>query len=176
MKLIVLVFSLFVASQAFAQNLHMIEMNTTSSTLGALTFVDDGDDTDMVINLGGSYAYKISERVQLGLQGNYDRRDGDRTNSAYDIGVGGIYNFNDDLTNTLYTSLYAGMGWARSGDSTDEAWRGTVALGKRFALSNINLPNVTYSPEIAYTRAERIGSSYGTNILAIRFLQFSVFF
>lgn len=183
MKVFFLMILLSVSASAFSQtsNLNMIEMSTTSNTLGALTFSDDGDTTDKSAYVGANYAFRFSERVQLGIQGNYSRFDSTNTSETYNFLLGAIYNFNDDLTNAIYASLYGGMGWNYYSSSSSrnvhtETLTGRAAIGKRFALSNINLPNVTYSPEISYTRNENTKSSYGYNSVAIRFLQFSMFF
>lgn len=178
MKFLVLISLFLMTGMAHGQQLHMIEMSTSSTALGAFTFTDTPR-TGTSLYFGGNYAYKISERVQLGIQGNYSRFHVNNTTEAYNFLAGAIYNFSDDLTDAFYTSLYGGMGWARymgDGNSSTESLTGRFALGKRFALKNINLPNVTYSPEISYTRAENTKSSYGSNSWSIRFLQFSVFF
>ncbi|MFL5785061.1 MAG: hypothetical protein ACJ76H_10650 [Bacteriovoracaceae bacterium] len=170
----------FVASSAFAQTNHMIEMSTTSATLGALSFTDHGSRTDKSLYFSGNYAYKISERVQLAVQGNYSHFDSNFSNTeSYGLNLGAIYNLDDDFTNAPYVSLYGGMNWFHSyghGNGSTEAWNGRAAFGKRFSLSNINLPNVTYSPEISYTRSEYTSGGYGSNTVSIRFLQFSAFF
>lgn len=182
MKVFILIAVLAVSVSASGQtsNLHMIEMSTTSATLGALSFSDDGDDSDMNINIAGNYAYRISERVQLGLQGNYAFFEGDSIdNEIFGLNVGAIYNFDDDLTNSFFVSLYGGMAWANfygSGNGSSESWRGRGAIGKRFALSKINLPNITYSPELSFTRSEFTDNGSGVNTISIRFLQFSAFF
>lgn len=159
----------------------MIEMYTTSPTLGALTFTDDGNSTDKNYYVSGGYAYKISELVQLGVQGNYSRFDSSVNTKTYGAVVGGIFNFDSDLRNAAYISLYGGMSWRYSKDASgkknsSEAWLGRISLGKRFALSKINLPSVTYSPEISYTRSEFTKTGYGSNTISFRFLQFSAFF
>jgi hypothetical protein len=177
------VFFLLVSFSAFAQNLHMIEMSTSTSALGAFTYSDSGPGSASSTSgyVGGNYAYKISPRVQLGVQANYSRFHSDySTTEGYNFMVGGILNFSDDLTNAFYTSLYGGMGWnhySGNGNNSIENLNGKVAFGKRFALTSLNLPNVTYSPEISYTRSEYTKSAaYGVNNVSIRFLQFSVFF
>lgn len=180
MKLFFLLFGLFLGTSAYGQNLHMIEMSTSSATLGSLSSSDNGDSSDMNINLAGNYAYKISERIQLGIQGNYALfQSGSIDNELYGVNIGGIYNFDDDLTNAFFVSLYGGMAWTKlygNGNGSFESWRGRGAIGKRFALSKINLPNVTYSPEVSFTRTELTENGSGVNTVSIRFLQFSVFF
>jgi hypothetical protein len=181
MKVFVLIMMILFAVPAFSQtgNLHMIEMSTTTSTLGALTFSDDGSTTDKSGYVGANYAYRIAPRIQVGLQGNYSRFESGVTSETYNFMVGGILNFDDDITNAFYSSLYAGMGWNHySGrqNAHRETLSGRVALGKRFAFKSLNLPNVTYSPEISYTRDENTKSAYGVNSVSIRFLQFSIFF
>ncbi len=187
MKAFVLFIFLIVSVSAFSQsqNLHMIEMSTNNTLLGAFNYGESGGGGsakryDSTAFLGGNYAYKISPRVQLGVQGNYLYSD---DFEAYRALVGGIYNFDDDLTNAFYTSLYAGMSWSHfyisnlTSDKHNEEAIGRLSLGKRFALSNLNLPNVTYSPEISITREQSTrGDDTHTNTVSIRFLQFSVFF
>lgn len=185
MKSLVLIFCLLTMGTAFGQNLHMIEMSTDNSALGALNFSESGGNgrakrSDTNLFLGGNYAYKISERVQLGVQGSYSNQD--REYESYALLVGAIYNLNDDLTNAFYTSLYAGMSWFHvyqpnivSGKH-QETITGKLAFGKRFALSNINLPNITYSPEISVSRSENTKSESYINNITISLIQFAAFF
>ncbi len=180
-----LLFVLSLGTSAYGQQLHMIEMSTDNSALGALNFSESGGggrskSSDTNLFLGGNYAYKISERVQLGGQATYVNSD--REYESYSLLAGAIYNLSDDLTNAFYTSLYAGMSWFHvyqpnivSGKH-QETITGKLAFGKRFALSNINLPNITYSPEISVTRSENTKSESYTNNITVSFIQFSAFF
>ncbi|MES2529230.1 MAG: hypothetical protein V4598_19240 [Bdellovibrionota bacterium] len=180
MKFIALLLFVMTMGTAFGQNLHMIEFSTNSAALGALTFSERSDNNyDTQGFVGGNYAYKISPRIQLGIQGLYTKYNGSVAYESYDFMGGVILNGDDDLTKAMYASLYLGMDWTNQyglGNTRYESIQGKLAVGKRFALSNINLPNVTYSPEISYTRTENTKSSYGNNTFTIRFLQFSVFF
>ncbi len=175
MKLVFLVALLVSMGTAYGQNLHMIEMSTDNSALGGLSFSESGGDgnsksSDTNIFIGGNYAYKISERVQLGIQGTYLKSDSDF--EAYSVLAGAIYNFDDDLTKAFYASLYTGLSWVQY----QESIRAKLALGKRFALSNINLPNITYSPEISVSRSEYSKSGSYSNNVTVSFIQFSAFF
>lgn len=183
----IILFAFSLGTKAFAQNLHMIEMSTNNTALGALVFSNSGgggqaDKSNTTIYLGGNYAYKISPRVQLGVMGDYYRSFNNSNVDAYGLMVGGIYNFDDNLTEALYVSLYGGFAWFNYYDRNvvsgahQESAKGKIALGKRFPLTRLNLPNVTYSPEISYSRTENNRNSGWSNQYQIRFLQFSVFF
>ncbi len=174
-------------TSAFGQNLHMIEMSTNNTALGALVFSESGgagraDRSNTTIYLGGNYAYKISPRVQLGVMGDYYRSFNNTNSDAYGLMLGAIYNFEDNLTESFYVSLYGGYSWFNYYESGvvsgahQESMKGKVAMGKRFPLTRLNLPNVTYSPEISFTRTENNRNSGWGNQYQIRFLQFSVFF
>lgn len=181
MKFIALLLFIFsLGTSAYGQQLHMIEFSTNSAALGALTFSERSDNKyDTQGYVGGNYAYKISPRIQLGVQGLYTKYNGSIAYESYDIMGGAILNSEDDLTRACYASLYAGMDWTNQYGGSNyrgESIQGKLALGKRFALSNINLPTITYSPEVSYTRTENTKSSFGNNSFTIRFLQFSVFF
>ena len=173
-------------------SLSMFEFNA-DSVLGGYFSLDQSKtrgssaDNDIELNLNLNYAYQLSSyrRMQLGWRFDYLKD----TNSSGDIEnwglqVGAIYNNSDDLQNTMYASLYLGMGWdhsygaASGGNSSTENMVSTIALGRRYSLDRMGVKHLTYSPEIALQNrnATTGGALEYSQSLQIRFLQFSVFF
>ncbi len=88
--IVILLFVLSLGPSAYGQQLHMIEMSTTSSALGVLSFSDDGSSTDKSGFVGANYAYRLAPRVQVGLQGSYARFESTNTSEIYSFKVGAI--------------------------------------------------------------------------------------
>jgi hypothetical protein len=194
--------ALFVGS-AFAQQpnnpSHMFEFNADSVLQGVFSLdkskVRGGtSDNDTQLNLNLNYAYALPQMraLQVGARLNYNKAtDAGRGDyEDYSGEIGAIYNYSPgqqepDLMNSYYASLYLGLGWANNyGGSEldqgrkDEVFSQTVALGKRFDLSNWGINHLTYTPEIAL---ENLNSTTGSNLeysqnIQFRFLQFAVFF
>jgi|GEM_PF-1208312 hypothetical protein len=173
-------------------SLSMFEFNA-DSVLGGYFSLDQSKtrgssvDNDIELNLNLNYAYQLSSyrRMQLGWRFDYLKD----TNSSGDIEnwglqVGAIYNNSTDLQNTMYASLYLGMGWdhsygaASGGNSSTENMISTIALGRRYSLDRMGVKHLTYSPEIALQNrnATTGGALEYSQSLQFRFLQFSVFF
>jgi hypothetical protein len=173
-------------------SLSMFEFNA-DSVLGGFFSLDKSKtrgssaDNDIELNLRLNYAYQLSShpRMQLGWRLDYLKD----TNSTGDIEnwglqIGAIYNNSADLQNSMYASLYLGMGWdhsygaASGGNSSNENMISTVALGRRYSLDRMGVKHLTYSPEIALQNrnATTGGSLEYSQSLQFRFLQFSVFF
>jgi hypothetical protein len=189
MKVFILAFFLLASLPAFSQsgNLHMIEMSTNNAALGSLTFSESDSSgsksSTSSLMFSGNYAYRVTPRLQAGIEGSYARFKTTTTYEYYDAMVGLTYNFHDDLTKAFFISAYGGFSWNHSYASNitkgkhGESLQGELTFGKRFPLTNIGLASVTYSPEISYTRSEtRKTYDSHTNTLSIRFLQFAVFF
>ena len=197
--------ALFVGS-AFAQQpnnpKHMFEFNADSVLQGIFSFDKSktrggspDNDTQLDLNLNYAYALPGLPQLQLGSRLNYNKGTvGGRGDfEDYGIEVGAIYNFSPgmsevDLMNSIYASLYLGLGWQNNyggtGDDAfspgrkDEVLSSTIALGKRFDLSNWGVSHLVYTPEIAL---ENLNSTTGSNLeysqnIQFRFLQFAVFF
>ncbi len=173
-------------------SLSMFEFNA-DSVLGGYFSLDQSKtrgssvDNDIELNLNLNYAYQLSSyrRMQLGWRFDYLKD----TNSSGDIEnwglqVGAIYNNSTDLQNTMYASVYLGMGWdhsygaASGGNSSTENMISTIALGRRYSLDRMGVKHLTYSPEIALQNrnATTGGALEYSQSLQFRFLQFSVFF
>lgn len=173
-------------------SLSMFEFNA-DSVLGGYFSLDQSKtrgssvDNDIELNLNLNYAYQLSSnrRMQLGWRLDYLKD----TNTSGDIEnwglqVGAIYNNSTDLQNTMYASLYLGMGWdhsygaASGGNSSTENMISTIALGRRYSLERMGVKHLTYSPEIALQNrnATTGGTLEYSQSLQFRFLQFSVFF
>ncbi len=169
---------------------HMIESNVDSLIRGAYSFdksktrgssADNDSQLDLVLN----YAMKIKDNWQAGVRLNY-KKDTDSSGDTEDYGfkVGAYYNFDDNLMESMYLSLFTGLEWSKfygSGTADDEVWKTTLAFGKRFGLARWNVAHLTYSPEIALVTANSTTGSKGSNLeysqsVQLRFLQFSLFF
>ena len=173
-------------------SLSMFEFNA-DSVLGGFFSLDQSKtrgssaDNDIELNLNLNYAYQLSSypRMQLGWRFDYLKD----TNSTGDIEnwglqIGAIYNNSADLQNSMYASLYLGMGWdhaygaASGGNSSNENMISTIAVGRRYSLDRMGVKHLTYSPEVALQNrnATTGGALEYSQSLQIRFLQFSVFF
>ena len=179
---------------------HMFEFNADSVLQGVFSLdksktkgSPSDNDTQLDLNLNYAYALPMLPQLQVGSRINYGKGTefGRGDFEDYGLEVGGIWNFSPnmsevDLMNSMYVSLYLGLGWTNNygNDSTidvqrkDEIISSTFAVGKRFGLTALGMNHVVYSPEIALESANSTtGSSleYTQNI-QFRFLQFSVFF
>ena len=170
---------------------HMFEFNADSILQGVLSFnkvKNNGQkaDNDTALNLKLNYAYSLPQmpRIQVGTRFMYEKGNvtgqGDAEN--YGLALGAIYNHSADLRNSIYLSLYAGLGWYNTygaGLNDDEVLTTTLALGKRFSLESWGINHLTYTPEIAIQSENSTTSANGVEYaqdLQLRFLQFSVFF
>lgn len=190
MKQLLLVVLTIFCTQAFAQK-HMVEFNAESVLLGTFslnTQKNSGEHADhsTMGMLFLNYAYTVAPQIQLGAQGTYNKANfTNNENENYELLVGAIYNLSTDLRNSIYASLYAGYSWENVkydsnffDDERGEAIKSRFALGKRFALTMLNLENVTYSPEVSFTNenaTKRTTAQWEQNI-SFKFLQFSVLF
>lgn len=174
------------------ESLSMFEFNA-DSVLGGYFSLDQSKtrgssvDNDIELNLNLNYAYQLmsQQRLQLGWRLDYLKD----TNSSGDmenwgLQIGAIYNQSTDLQNTMYTSLYLGMGWdhtygaSSGGNSSNENMISTLAVGRRYSMDKMGLKHLTYSPEVAFQNrnATTGGALEYSQSLQFRFLQFSVFF
>ncbi len=168
------------------QKNHMIDFNADSIVQGALNFgktknkgsdADNGTDLKLLFN----YAYRVAPKLQVGMRTNYVKDSTKLNSEGWGLEVGAIWNFQEDLMNSPYASLYVGMQWDNTYGafaSSDEIRKTTLAVGKRFDLKVLGIEHVTWSPEIAFQSLNSTTSSaldYATNI-QFRFLQFSVLF
>lgn len=171
-------------------DMHMIESNVDSLVRGAYSFdksksrgksADNDSQLDLVLN----YAVKFKDKWQGGVRLNY-LKDTDTNGDTEDYGfqVGAIYNFSENLMDSMFVSLFTGLEWNKFYDSAnkdDEIWKTTLAFGKRFSLARWNIAHLTYSPELALVTENSTTGSKGSNLeysqsVQLRFLQFSLFF
>ncbi|MGE3608496.1 MAG: hypothetical protein AB7I27_02820 [Bacteriovoracaceae bacterium] len=193
--LALVVMALFAGSVMAQDNTrHMVEFNADSLLNAVLSFSksktkgqDSDNDTNLRLNLNYAYSLPMMPNIQVGGRVLYNKATvaGRGDAEDYRFQIGGIYNHSSDLMNSVYASLYLGVGWAntygtRSGGygRKDETMLSTLALGKRFDLSHWGGKHVTYSPEIAL---QNENSTTGSALqyrqdLQLRILQFSVFF
>ncbi len=171
-------------------DMYMIESNVDSLIRGAYSFDKSKSrgksaDNDSELDLNLNYAMKFMDKWQGGVRLNY-LKDTDSSGDREDYGfqVGAFYNFNDNLQESMYLSLFTGLEWNNfygTGTADDEVWKTTFALGKRFGLARWNVAHLVYSPEIALLTANSTTGSKGSNLeyaqsVQLRFLQFSLFF
>lgn len=191
MKTIIALATALLMGSAFAQsNTHMFEFNADSVLNGVISFdktktkgAPADNDTQLDLDLNYAYALASMPRLQLGSRLAYGKGTASGRGDFEDYGlqVGAIINHIPDLQNALYASLYIGMNWANTytgGNSHDENWVTTVAVGKRYAMDRFGIKHLTYSPEVALQNMNSTTGStveYSQNI-QFRFLQFSVFF
>jgi len=185
MKFVVaLVLSTF-AFSALAQK-HMVNFDL-GEVYGALTWSKSKEKGESVNEdrtrvLSVNYAYTLLPYLQVGGKVNYGINSAsDSSSEDYGFQVGAIYNHGADIRSSYYASLYLGMQWDNnygSFHSHGEEVSTTVAVGKRFPLSFVNLENVVYSPEISWNQTTPTKSSdiQWEQDLSIKFLNFSVFF
>ena len=184
-KLLVVLAAVAMSTGAFAQK-HMVNFDA-GEIVGALRWdssKEKGSSSteDKMRGLTLNYAYTLTSYLQVGAKVNYFRNSGDGyTQEDYGFQVGAIYNHGSDIRSAYYASLYTGMDWQNAyeaGGSRDEILKTTVAVGKRFPLSFVNLENVVYSPELAWESLNptKSSSTEWTQSLAVKFLNFSVFF
>ncbi|WPU66265.1 hypothetical protein [Peredibacter starrii] len=188
MKALVLLFILAFSFSSLAQN-HMVEFNGDAIMYGAFNHsktkskeqaTDETNNGALYVNV----ARTVSDHIQFAIQGNYLHADYSAGFfESYAFLLGGIYNLDTDFRKSYYAGVYAGMGWENNSlntpNSHEEKLVGKVVVGKRFPLEFLNLENVTYSPELAFTSETATKSSSDeqwSQNLAIKFLQFSVFF
>lgn len=187
MKFVVaLVLSTF-AFSALAQK-HMVNFDA-GEIYGALNWntekskgEDAAESKSSVLSV--NYAYTLLPYLQVGGKLNYSQmKFSDNTNDeGYGLQLGAIYNHGSDIRSSYYASLYLGMQWDNGYGSDnhfhDEEVSTTVAVGKRFPLSFVNLENVVYSPEISWnqTTPTKSSNTQWEQDLSIKFLNFSVFF
>lgn len=180
MKIMFIIFVLVLSTLAHAQN-HMVEFKADSLLIGSFTFSDsnghrDSNHGSLVFN----FARSVSEHIQVGVQGGYNRsKSSYETSESYSALVGAIYNFNTDFRDTFYASLYAGGLWTNyysgHGNVRSEYLIPKVSFGKRIPLTRFSLENVTYTPEVSYQYMDETSSGYWTQSVSIKFLQFSLF-
>lgn len=118
-----------------------------------------------------NYAYTLVPKFQIGAKTTYKY---DAGSEAYALKVGGIYNLSEDIRSSFYGSAFVGMGWFST--VGQEVKMGELAVGKRIPLSFINNENFVYSPEVAWTSMTATNTSGYGQQLAIKFLNFSLFF
>jgi hypothetical protein len=191
MKLFLVLMFAVMSGSAFAQK-HMVEFNADSIMMGAYRFssskyAGENAEEDKYGYLYINYAYTILPNIQVGVRGNYAKsRFANSKSENYELQAGAIYNFNTDLARAFYVSAYGGFSWDGQYDSDYENTHsenliGTLAIGKRFPLTFLNLENITYSPEISFS-SENSTKSQGEfkrewhQEFAIKYLQFSVLF
>lgn len=169
---------------------HMFEFNTDSLVSGLFSIdksKGEGIDADRDVrtDLSFNYAYGVQKNFQTGMRFNYfNGVEGNADKENYDLSVGAIFNFEDDLLNSSYASLYFGLGsrqiFSNGGHNNqrDEVQITTLALGKRTSLEKIGLKKVTWNPEVAL-KNENSTSNEGYDYiqsLEFRVLQFAAFF
>ena len=197
-SILALATALFVGS-AFAQNTdssssgsgrkHMIEFNADTSLLANWAFTKSKNrgqkaDNDSEVSFSGGYAYSIPNmpRIQVGGRLIYAKNNELTDSESYGAQVGVVYNHIEDLSNSIYASLYLGMRWdqiySTAAKSRDENRVSTLAIGKRFDLKHWGIDHLTYSPEIALVNQNSTTESNVEYYQAVelRILQFSAFF
>lgn len=128
-------------------------------------------------NFAINYAYRLTDRVQLGAFYKQSHYDGNLTNKSgkeadidemsNSFGLFSIYNFSDDLFSSYYVGfLFANINAEREyGHGLTEAEGKApfelddagslyqIYFGKRFSLKRFGIHNITYSPQIGlYSR------------------------
>ena len=189
MKFFFLIMTSLLIGTAYAEETrHMIEFNADSVLLAKYAFNKSKTrgrdaDNDSQATLSGGYAYSLPSMpmLQIGGRGNYSKATVSNDVENYGLQVGVIWNLNEDLTNSYYASLYAGMQWNQTygnAQTRDENLISTLSAGKRFSLSRWGVKHLTYTPEVSLVNQN---STTGSNIeyrqsIELRVLQFSVFF
>ena len=170
MKFILVVATLVMSVSAFAQK-HMVNFDASeiSGVLSWTTGSNTSEQRDREITL--NYAYTLLPKLQLGTKVTYQN---DAGSEGYGLQVGGIYNLNENIRSSFYGSLFVGMLWNSTADY--ETQLATVAVGKRIPLSFINNENFVYSPEVAWTSGNFSDDLGYAQELAVKFLNFSLFF
>jgi hypothetical protein len=166
---------------------HMFEFNIDSIEAGALSFDKTkvkGNDAESGSNLAlaGNYAYGATTFLQTALRFEYFsgvENAGDQ--ERFNLSVGGIWNFDQDFTRSIYASAYVGMGFAQqfgANSSRDDLRFGSLSLGKRIPLDMFGIKHVVYSPEVSFkvTNSTTDSNLDYAQSLQFKFLQFSVFF
>ena len=185
MRFFVLVALLAFTSTAFAQK-HMIDFNADAFTFGRLSFNNQRDRGSNASEtkyhaIYLNYAQTVTDHVQAGAQVNYSKFSYDSGKSeSYELLVGGYYNLDSDLKNSIYASVHLGYGteWKSADQNTygnkDEYIISKVAVGKRSNIAG----NFTYNPEIGFSNKSYTSgdSVVWSQDFQIRFLQFAVFF
>lgn len=152
-------------------------------------------------NLSLNYAYRLSERWQLGvfLSHSDEVRDFQTTNGkkgkvksfTWHYGLSGIYNFSSDFFNSYYSALtlsifnheeeftHGSPYYSLEDDRQAEILE--LTLGKRFSLKNFNISNISYSPDLTVFVANSHkdfnddGIDHSTGLI-IRLLKFDILF
>lgn len=156
-------------------------------------------------NLSFNYAYRVSDRIQIGVfyqhqqyKGNLtNKRGGDadiKKNSSH-YGLFAQYNFHDDLPKAWYTGVMA----AQINDEENVGHEFTEAeakapfelddtgyffqlyVGKRFSLDKMGINNITYSPKVGlyartYGKDFRDQGFKGGQGVTFEFIRFDVLF
>lgn len=183
-------FAVPVMAQEGGNQRHMFLFDADSILQGVYSLSENKvpgkkEKTDSQLRLNLNYFYTIPQlqKLQFGGGLTYAKDtgiNGDTEN--YGAQVGAIWNFKDDLTNSLYVKGLAGLTWNQEyggeGSGSDETYNLTAALGRRFSLANWGMNHVVYSPELAWVGRDSTTSADfdHSSELQLRFLQFSVFF
>jgi hypothetical protein len=180
MKILKFILILFIAASKnciSAEYRHMISFGTQGlgwSGAAEKIHSDSGSDFDgieyLFHNIGLNYAYRLTSRLQLGgfyqavhqeyrfKTANDVSRSENKSNS---IGLFGIYNFSDELTNTFFLGLSIANFRMQEENShdilvaesknpfelDDSGVTYELILGKRFTLKKWGIEHLTFSPQ-----------------------------
>lgn len=172
--------------QAAEGQRHMVEFNgdfipTFIYSLERSKTKGSEADNESGANLKFNYAYTLHPNLQVGgklsyfngVSGNTDQEEMTLSAAAWFNTKAG------DLQNSPYISVALGTGWAQtygSNGGRDDLWLASIAFGKRFALDNLGIKHVSYTPEIAFVNENSTTNSNFDYRQATEFrlLQFSV--
>ena len=169
MKFVLVALVAILSTSAFAQK-HMVNFDA-GEIAGALKWTtgsNQSETRERAVTL--NYAYTLLSKLQVGGKANYTSN-GDE---SYGFQVGAIYNLSSEIRSSIYGSAYVGMNWGST--TQEEARNATLAIGKRMPLSFINNENFVYSPEVAWTTETSTKGDGYTQGVAVKFLNFSLFF
>lgn len=175
-----IVLSIFFSKSLFAETpKHMVTFG--SQGLGGSFYTEQmktGDSSDfkrvdrLFTNLGFNYAYRLTQRIQIGgfystSQEEYDfnPRESGRATSKIDstsIGIFALYNFHDEIDNAFYVGVSAAnfnyeeqnsQSFVSAENKTpyeiDDAGQSyELFFGKRFDLISRSIRHLTYAPQV----------------------------
>lgn len=209
MKTCLFIYLTFFSIHSFAlEDRHMMSFGTNGlgwSGVAEQIEANSGSDfkrLDFFLNqLALNYAYRLSARTQVGVfietthrEYFFEKKTGGKSTSELQtnsFGLFVIYNFSDQITDSLFSGLSLSQNNYEeeiSHDFADEEGKNPlefddigftieIVLGKRFNLSNWKIEHLTYAPQMSFFHRthgkdlddQKLGDGFGINFQIIKF-------
>lgn len=101
-------------------------------------------DSSTTISLSAAYFRHIQDKIQAGVEGGLSSVSAGNSNTYFNLAGVGVYNFDNNFSNSFYAKAGLGIFTVPAGTSTETKIGLFVGGGKRFAW----LSNVNFTPEV----------------------------